>query len=317
LKPLLLLMITCVLKACAVTSHPAQLVEVGTASKVEAIKPALAAKGPIQFRKVVAANWSTDRGGLINLEDPKAKAAGLKNEPEDIQIYFYVIDHPDFGRYLIDTGIEFTIKENPEKSPIGGMISRFMNMDKMVIHQTTREWINKNPGPIKGVFLTHMHIDHIMGVPDLNPSIPLFIGPEESTHKLFKNMFARGTTDDFLEGPRTLSELNFPEPSVQGETGVIDFFGDQSLFILSVPGHTSGSLAFVVNSTTGPQLVTGDTCHTRWGWEQGVTPGEFSEDQELNQKSLDALKTLSQSIPGLQVHPGHQSATAAGKLETL
>ncbi|MDQ3235108.1 MAG: MBL fold metallo-hydrolase [Pseudobdellovibrionaceae bacterium] len=316
MRPLFLLISLSMLGACTVTSQPAQLVEVGQASQVEAIKPAMASKGPIQFRKVVAANWVTDRGGLINLDDSKAKAAGLKDELEDIQIYFYVLDHPRYGRYLIDTGIESTMKENPEKSPLGGMISRFLNMDKMVIHQTTREWINKNPDPIKGVFLTHMHMDHIMGVPDLNPAVPLFIGPEESTHKLFKNMLVRGTTDDFLEGPRTLSELNFPEPSA-GSTGVIDFFGDQSLFVLSVPGHTTGSLAFVINATTGPQLVVGDTCHTRWGWEQSVPPGEFSEDREQNQKSLDALKNLAQSLPGVQVHLGHQSATAPGKLESL
>ncbi|WP_141731543.1 MBL fold metallo-hydrolase [Oligoflexus tunisiensis] len=317
MKHLLFLLLASLGTACAITSTPAQLVEVGKPSRVDAIKPALTGQGPIQFRKVVAANWAADRGGLIQLEDPKAKAAGLKNELEDIQIYFYVIDHPTFGRYLIDTGIESTMKEKPEDSPVGGMMARFMNMDKLVIHQTTRDWMRQNPGPIKGVFLTHMHLDHIMGVPDLDPTIPIFIGPEESTHKEFRYLFTRGATDDFLEGPRTLSELNFPEPAAPGEPAVIDFFGDQSLFVLSVPGHTEGSLAFVVHSSAGPQLITGDTCHTRWGWEQNVTPGEFTEDADGNRQSLDFLKQFSATLPGVQVHPGHQSATAAGKLETL
>lgn len=317
MKHLFSLMMSSMLTACAVTSQPAQLVEVGQPSRMDAIPPALTQAGTIQFQKVVAANWAVDRSGLINLEDPKARDAGLKNELEDIQIYFYVIDHPRFGRYLVDTGIESTMKDNPEKSPIGGFISRFLNMDKLVIHQTTRAWLNQNPGPIKGVFLTHMHVDHIMGVPDLDPSIPIFIGPDESTHKQFKNMFVRGVTDDFLEGPRTLSELNFPPRGPSLEPPVIDFFGDQSLFILSVPGHTEGSLAFVVNASSGPQLIVGDTCHTRWGWEQNVTPGDFTEDQRRNRLSLDFLKKFSQSVPKVQVHLGHQSATAATKLETL
>jgi N-acyl homoserine lactone hydrolase len=38
-----------------------------------------------------------------------------------------VIDHPRFGRYLVDTGVETTMKDNPEKSPIGGFISRFLH----------------------------------------------------------------------------------------------------------------------------------------------------------------------------------------------
>ncbi len=317
MKPLFLLMMSCLYTACTVTSHPAQLVEVGQPSRVDAIRSALGNPGTVQFRKVIAANWAVDRSGLINLEDPKAKEAGLKDELEDIQIYFYVIDHPRFGRYLIDTGVESTMKESPEKSPLGGFISRFLHMDKLVIHQTTRDWTRANPGPIKGIFLTHMHVDHIMGVPDLDPTIPIFIGPEESTHKLFKNMFVRGVTDDFLEGPRTFSELNFPDAGANGEPAVIDFFGDQSFFVLSVPGHTKGSLAFIVNSASGPQLITGDTCHTRWGWEQNVTPGDFTEDMARNRQSLEFLKNFSKSVPNIQVHLGHQSATAAGKLETL
>jgi glyoxylase-like metal-dependent hydrolase (beta-lactamase superfamily II) len=303
------------LAACTVTSQPTQLVEVGQPSRVGSIQAALKTQGPIQFRKVVAANWATDRGGLINLEDAQAKAVGLKDELEDIQIYFYVIEHPEYGRYLVDTGIESTMKENFKESPVGGFISRFLHTDKLVIHQTTKEWVQKNPGPIKGIFLTHMHVDHIMGMPDLDPSLPIFVGPNESTDKQFKNMFVRGITDDFLEGARTLSELSFPASPAPDEPAVIDFFGDQSFFVISVPGHTVGSLAFVANTSQGPQLIVGDSCHTRWGWEHNVTPGVFTDDQELNRQSLDFLKKFAQSVPGLQVHLGHQSATAAEKME--
>jgi glyoxylase-like metal-dependent hydrolase (beta-lactamase superfamily II) len=109
--------------------------------------------------------------------------------------------------------------------------------------------------------------------------------------------------------------LNFSEAN--DCPAVIDFFGDQSPFILSVPGNTRGSLAFVVNASTGPQLIVGDTWHTRWGWENGITPGNFSDDQASNLKSLESLKTLATAVPQLKVHLGHQSETAAGKLETL
>jgi hypothetical protein len=39
-----------------------------------------------------------------------------------------VNDHPRFGRYLVDTRVETTMKDNPEKSPIGGFFSRFLHM---------------------------------------------------------------------------------------------------------------------------------------------------------------------------------------------
>lgn len=296
MRALFIAMITLMLNACAATSHPAQLVEVGLSSRLEQIKPSLEKKGPIHFQKVVAAQWVADRSGLINLDDPKAKAAGIKAGEEAIQIYFYVLDHPQFGRYLIDTGIEATTRVN-------GMVAKFMNVDRLKIEHSTRAWVAQNPGLIKGVFLTHMHIDHILGVPDVPITAPIFIGPDESTHKRFAHMFSRGTADELFEGDHTLSEMSFPNE----QPGVLDFFGDRSLFIISVPGHTAGSLAFVINSSDGPQLVVGDSAHTRWGWENTVAPGDYSEDIPGNQKSLELLKNLAASIPGVHVHPGHQS----------
>ncbi len=315
MKPIILSFLLGVSSACSVTSQPAQLVEIGLPSKLDLLKRNLKPSGPIHFQKVVAANWAVDRDGLINLNDPKAKAAGLKEGDEDIQIYFYVIDHPQYGRYLIDSGVEERLKSNPEEAPIGSIVAKFMNIKKLLVHQSTQEWLQKNPQPLKGVILTHMHLDHIMGIPDIGEDIPIFIGPNESTHKNFPNMFVRGSTDGFLEGQRTLSELHFTGNRGPGSPQMIDFFGDGSFYIISVPGHTVGSLAFAVSTQSGIQLITGDSCHTRWGWENGVTPGSFTEDQKGNQESLDFLKTLAVSLPGVKVHLGHQSATATSKLE--
>lgn len=46
---------------------------------------------------------------------------------------------------------------------------------------------------------------------------------------------------------------------------VVDIFVDGSAFAISVPGHTPGSTAYVLRATKGPILLTGETCHTRWG----------------------------------------------------
>ena len=37
----------------------------------------------------------------------------------------------------------------------------------------------------------------------------------------------------------------------------------------------------------GPVLCTGDTSHTRWGWENGVEPGTYTADQAQNADSLE------------------------------
>lgn len=300
---------------CTVTSVPTRTVELGAPVSLAAMTSSLGVKGTIRLEKVVAADWLVDRGGLLDLDDPAAKAAGLTDEEEPVQIYFYVITHPTHGRYLVDTGMETRLEKAPETSPLRGIVGKFAKLDRVVIHQTTREWLEQHPGPLSGVFLTHMHVDHIMGVPDLEASLPIYVGPEESTGRLAKNLLVRGTVDEFLAGGRTLSQLRFPAVSAAGELAVLDFFGDRSLFVLSVPGHTRGSLAFVVNSEAGPHLIVGDTCHTRWGWENAVPPGGFTEDIARNRESLVALRRLAQELPAMRVHLGHQSATASGKLE--
>jgi hypothetical protein len=52
--------------------------------------------------------------------------------------------------------------------------------------------------------------------------------------------------------------------------------------------------------------MTGDTCHTRWGWENSVEPGGFIDDRERTRKSLLALKALSERHPKMIVKLGHQ-----------
>ena len=52
--------------------------------------------------------------------------------------------------------------------------------------------------------------------------------------------------------------------------------------------------------------LTGDACHTRWGWENGVEPGRFSSDRPRSARSLAALRTLARDHPRLEVRVGHQ-----------
>ncbi len=42
-------------------------------------------------------------------------------------------------------------------------------------------------GGIRGVFFTHLHVDHISGMPDIPGSVPLYVGRSESTATSFQN----------------------------------------------------------------------------------------------------------------------------------
>ena len=295
------------LGACAASHHASAPSALGQPSSSEALRAHLAEPGPIEFEKVLAADWAVDRSGLINLEHPKARAAGLVDGAEQIQIFFYVLRHPTRGTFIVDSGLETGFLE-PEKNPrVGFLIRRAMDTDALDVHRTTAQWIAGRGGRLDGVFLTHLHLDHIMGLPDVPPGTPIYTGPGETTSAEFLNAFTRGTTDRMLEGQGPMLEWQFaPDPDGRFD-GVIDVFGDGSLFALHVPGHTPGSTAFAVRTTEGPVLLLGDSCHTAWGWENGVEPGTFSRDQPRSAESLKHLLDLAASEPSMRVHPGHQS----------
>ena len=279
-----------------VKSVPARL---GTASTMTALLAVINEPGPIVFEKHIAGDWAVELSGLINLDNPKAIAAGLEDRSEPIQIYTYSLNHPARGTFLVDSGLSEKFRDAPNNDDISMALKLGMDLS-LDLKITTAELASQFNG-IDGVFLTHIHLDHIMGLTDLNSEVPVYIGPGDVGLSSAMNAVTQGTTDRLLGNVEELQEWQYPE------SGVIDIFGDGSVWAIHSPGHTPGATAYVARTTMGPQLMLGDTTHTKWGWENGVEPGTFSTNVPQSVISLDRLIRLANANPKVQVHPGHQS----------
>ncbi|MCK6547355.1 MBL fold metallo-hydrolase [Myxococcota bacterium] len=241
----------------------------------------------------------------MNLDHPRAKAAQLEDGDEPIQVFFHVIRHPERGTFIVDTGIERALRDDPDRAILGGLVASVMRVDEMKIHVPLGDWLDAH-GPIAGVLLTHLHLDHVAGMPDVPKGTPIYAGPGEASASAFLNMFVQGPTDAAFEGHAPIAEWRFDADADGRFAGVIDVFGDGSLWAILSPGHTAGSTAYVARTTGGPVLLAGDTCHTAWGWTNGVEPGAFSADVERSRTSLGALLTLAAEHPAIDVRLGHQ-----------
>ena len=303
---LLLLSLAGALSGCAVTTHATMHGTLGVSRRSADLLAVIDQPGPLEVETVNSADWAVPRSGLINLDNPIAREAHLQDGDEPIQVFFHVVHHPTRGTFLIDTGIERALRDDPADAAPSGIIKQFMHLEKLKIHVPLADWIARQPSPPASVFMTHLHLDHVGGMPDVPRGTPIYIGPGEGSSQAFLNLFALGTTDRALAGQATLQEWPF-RPDADGRfDGVIDVFGDGSLWALQVPGHTTGSTAFLARTTKGPVLFTGDTCHTSWGWNHGVEPGSFTADHAKNMESLRRLKQLVAEHPAIDVRLGHQ-----------
>ena len=290
---------------CQASTHATHRATLGEVTSAETMEALLDQPGPLDVETVVGADWAVTRAGLIDLDSPKAKAAGLKDGDEPIQIFTHVIRHPTRGTFLVDTGVSRRLIDDPAGLGVGWAVRKVMHPERIVVRTDTATLLRREP-KLAGVLLTHLHLDHISGVPDVPTDVPLYSGPGDAAERELLFMFSQGTIDHVLDGHAAIQELAFAADPSGRFTGVLDLFGDGSLFAILVPGHTAGSVAYVARTPRGPILFTGDTCHTRWGWEHDVSPGKFSSDRDRNAASLAALRGLAARHPALDVRLGHQ-----------
>jgi len=297
--------------ACATTGHPVVAAATQAASTRGTFEDLVDVPGPVLLETIVSANWHVSRAGLVNLKDPQAKEAGLVDGEEPIQLLFHALRHPTEGLVLVDTGAERALRDDPSHALIHGLVGRLAHVADLHVQTATGDWLAQQHEPVRAVLLTHLHLDHVTGMRDVPAAATVYVGPGEAQSRAFMNVVSKGIVDRALHGKAPLRELHFVPDRDGAFAGVLDVFGDQTVWALWVPGHTPGSLAFLVRTPTGPVLLTGDACHTAWGWEHGVPPGTFSEDLERSSDSLARLERFAARHPGMTVRLGHQPLPAA------
>lgn len=291
----------CLMTACAtrLSNHPVIDSDLGTLVSSGTMLRALQQPGTVKLRTVTVADWRFSHVSAPQRGQP------WQTTLLDAEILTYVVHHPQHGLILIDAGVP---ADTPRR--LGPILRRVLAIDQTFdLRQSIGQILAEREAGTtpRAVFLTHLHFDHVLGLVDLPEQTPVHVGPGEGDHTDVLHAFIAPVTAQALRGRPPLRAWAFaPDPDGRLE-GVIDVFGDGSIFAIHVPGHTPGSTAYVVNAVDGVHLITGDAVHGRAAWTGAeVERNAFDRDLPRLYDSLAQLQAIATRIPGVIVHPGHQ-----------
>ncbi len=281
------------------------------ATTTYAAPPAAATSWDAVFAAPVAASvqtWETGRvkvkrSLLLDLTQPEA--AGVADSALWVPVFAHAVRIPGRGLHLLDTGFDhsFTGSRRGNIGGIAGLVSPVMAFVQQDSGTDLASRLRAAGEPVRGVFFTHLDLDHTAGVPDLPKDIPFTAGPGT-----LQDSYESGVVVhiDHLRGLPTLREFDFTHaPDLPPLGRAVDVFGDGALWAIATPGHSRGHVSYLVNAASGPVLFVGDASHTRWGFEHGVAPGKAT-DHAAARESLRRLAAFHRAYPQVRLVFGHE-----------
>lgn len=235
--------------------------------------------------------------GIINVKDQRA--VNLKDHTTNIDIpVFYLLT--DRGSILIDAGLNKKYEHNKLKYIKGFQASKYALKGKdtnPIIDEITKRGIK-----LSYLFITHLHSDHIAGVVDIEIDFPVIIGKGEKSisYPLLYNETYVEKIKEFKELDFTLSKEIYPFKEV------LDVFGDGSIFAIKTNGHSKGHISYLINSSEGIYLITGDQVSINKNIKTGVGPGYFSRNIKSAQSHFDTIMKFKSLYPEVKLLLSHE-----------
>lgn len=234
-------------------------------------------------------------GGTIqvNMLELFAQDETYKGRQKTFTDPFYVVKHPE-GTLMWDAGLPESLIALPEPftSPEGAFtVSR---KDSVKNQLAT---IGLEPSDIDYISLSHTHFDHIGHANVFSESTWLV---QEAEYDFITSEEMKTSNPDLYNGIAGLTNTK----KISGDH---DVFGDGTVVLKSMPGHTPGHQVLYVDlPETGPVLLSGDLYHFKENRDNRRVPS-FNFDVEQTLESMENFENFAEET-GARVIIQHEKS---------
>lgn len=222
----------------------------------------------------------------------------------------FLIEHP-MGNILVDTGL-------------GEKIDEQFNNEVPFIYkpafaykkgETVKAQLKKAKVDFSFILITHLHFDHVSGLVDYLDK-DVWALPEEIAFKDVGSppavLKSQVSNPNIKWRPYAFTKrpyLGFPES--------LDIYGDQSIVVVPLKGHTPGSVGIFVNTESGKKIfLIGDTVWKKKGIDLEL--GKFwlskklvDHDEEKVLEQIKKLHAFQETHPEIILVPSHDESIQA------
>ena len=249
--------------------------------------------------------------GSITIPEQIAVRGSFSPTPCAITYSAVLVRHPE-AIFLYDTGLCYNVYRFLAGQPLlfRKTLANFNFVQSLRSHLIEQAL---EPGDLDFVLLSHLHWDHVSGIPDI-PAVPLRVNRVEYDAAQLGLLEANGGLVRRLmrENPVELFELN--GPAYEGFRASHDLFGDGSVVLVPLPGHTAGNTGMFINRANGSRLfLLGDAAWVSQNYLRPATMHPFiwsnvtSDDATARQTLID-LHHFAQRRPEVVMIAMHDAA---------
>lgn len=265
------------------------LIAVMVFSCKEAKKEVVETVTEVQRPEVKLYTFSGGTVGVNNLE-LFSQDTTYQGQTKEFADPFYVITHPK-GNLMWDAGLpQMLVGQDPYTDPSGAFT---VSRQDSVLNQL--KVIGMTPDDIDFLALSHTHFDHSGHANTMMNATWLV---QEAEYEFITSEETQKNDADIYNAIKELTK-------VKKLKGDYDVFGDGTVVMKSMPGHTSGHQVLYIDlAHHGPILLTGDLYHLYENREYKRVPS-FNYDVEQTLSSMDAFEAFAKE-KNAKVYLQHQ-----------